>query len=456
MSAPRVVVIGDTLLDRDIVGTSTRTSPEAPTAPVVDADECRESPGGAGLTAILAARRGAEVTLVTALADDAAGWRLDAALAEYVDVVALPLDGETVCKTRIIADGALVTRVDTGHGVARADVPIDKACDAIGSAETVLVSDYGRGVTAIGWLRDRVAEAALRGTPVVWDPHPRGHDPVWGTTLITPNADEAARLGFDWRSAPADTPRCWSGASSIVVTCGADGAVLIAGEATSASAPPVIPAELATMPLDTCGAGDAFAAAAALALAGGRSVAQAVADAVGVASALVHGGGVKQWAHRAVDDESVLDLLLRPAREATSRRDGTLVATGGCFDLLHVGHISLLRRARELGDRLVVCLNSDESIRRNKGPGRPLVPAQDRARVLHALECVDDVIIFDDDTPERVLASLRPDVWVKGDDYDPDAMPETPVVRAHGGRVVVLGRVPGHSTTRLARAAAAS
>jgi D-beta-D-heptose 7-phosphate kinase/D-beta-D-heptose 1-phosphate adenosyltransferase len=148
-----------------------------------------------------------------------------------------------------------------------------------------------------------------------------------------------------------------------------------------------------------------------------------------------------------------------PTRLASARglvdsvraRGGTVVATGGCFDLLHAGHVRTLTAARGLGDCLVVCLNSDDSVRGLKGPGRPLNRETDRAEVLRALGCVDQVVIFTESSPERVLGELRPDVWVKGGDYTPESLPETELVRGWGGEVVVVPYHDGRSTTRLAR-----
>jgi rfaE bifunctional protein nucleotidyltransferase chain/domain len=141
--------------------------------------------------------------------------------------------------------------------------------------------------------------------------------------------------------------------------------------------------------------------------------------------------------------------------EGVRAAGGTVVATGGCFDLLHAGHIATLRAARQLGDCLVVCLNSDRSVRRLKGPSRPLVPAPDRARVLAALEYVDQVVVFDEDTPVEALRRIRPDVWAKGGDYAGAQVPEAAVVEEWGGQAVVLPYLQGRSTTRLVENAAA-
>jgi rfaE bifunctional protein nucleotidyltransferase chain/domain len=133
----------------------------------------------------------------------------------------------------------------------------------------------------------------------------------------------------------------------------------------------------------------------------------------------------------------------------TRAAGGRVVATGGCFDILHAGHVSLLRRARELGDALVVCLNSDDSVRRLKGSGRPYTSAKDRAAILEALACVDAVAVFEEDTPAELLGRIRPDVWVKGGDYDPRSLPEAPLVEGWGGRVEIVPYVAGRSTTRI-------
>jgi rfaE bifunctional protein nucleotidyltransferase chain/domain len=154
-----------------------------------------------------------------------------------------------------------------------------------------------------------------------------------------------------------------------------------------------------------------------------------------------------------VDGVRPVSLSAAEVVRRTRAAGGTVVATGGCFDLLHAGHVATLEAARRLGDCLVVCLNSDDSVRRLKGPSRPLVPERDRVRVLEALGAVDAVTVFAEDTPLAVLDALRPDVWVKGGDYAAPALPETELLAGWGGQVVVVPYLAGRSTTRLAQTA---
>jgi D-beta-D-heptose 7-phosphate kinase / D-beta-D-heptose 1-phosphate adenosyltransferase len=203
---------------------------------------------------------------------------------------------------------------------------------------------------------------------------------------------------------------------------------------------------------DTCGAGDCFAATATVQLARGCVPSEAVEAAVVAAGAFVAAGAA-----------SGLDLDAHPARRAASASDvaaavcargGTVVATGGCFDLLHAGHVATLRAARSLGDALIVLVNSDASVQRLKGPDRPLQPVSDRVAVLRALECVDAIEVFDDDTPAAALERLRPDVFAKGGDYSAGDLPEAAVLARWGGQVVTLPYLAGRSTTRLVEEAA--
>jgi D-beta-D-heptose 7-phosphate kinase / D-beta-D-heptose 1-phosphate adenosyltransferase len=442
LSRLRLTVIGDALLDRDVDGRVERLSPEAP-VPVVDEVTRRTRAGGAGLAAALAAADGHDVRLVTALAHDDAGSELAALLsAAEVDVLDLGSGGETPEKTRVRCDERVLLRIDRG-GRARPSIgpPSTEAIDAVLGADGVLVSDYGRGVSG---------EAALRGAirsarHVLWDPHPRGSDPVAGCSLVSPNLGEArvgGRLGATERRA-RELRTEWS-AEAVAVTMGAGGALLVAeGPATVFPAPPAAGG-------DACGAGDRFAATAAAMLASGHDVAEAVAGAVDAASAFVAAGGAGGFSM----DRSVETPGVAVAARVRARR-GKVVATGGCFDLLHAGHVATLAAARELGDCLIVCLNSDESVRRLKGPDRPLVPEEERAALLGALRSVDAVVVFDEDTPARALEAIRPDVFAKGGDYRAGELPEAKVIARWGGQVAILPYVDGRSTTRLLEEAAA-
>ena len=454
MSGARpLVVVGDALLDRDVHGTVERLCPDAP-APVVDELGREARPGGAGLAAALLAADGREVRLVTALGRDRAGGELRAGLERAgVDLVDLGLAGPTPEKIRIRSDGRSLVRLDRGGPGARVEAPSAAARAAIGWADGVLVSDYGRGVAAEPALRDALRRAAPE-VPLVWDPHPRGPAPTPGAVMATPNLAEVDRLvpGGDEpdelaRRAQA-LARRWR-AENVCVTLGERGAVL----ARSGAPPLAVPADPAEEG-DSCGAGDRFASRVVSALADGAPPDEAVLQAVAVASAFVAAGG----AGGALRELAVAGPAWSPGAERPSvpevvarvrARGGTVVATGGCFDLLHAGHVHTLERARGLGDCLVVLMNSDASVRRLKGPGRPLVPQHDRAAVLSALACVDAVTIFTEDTPERALRELRPDVFAKGGDYTGVELPEAGALREWGARVAVLPYLPGRSTSRL-------
>jgi D-beta-D-heptose 7-phosphate kinase/D-beta-D-heptose 1-phosphate adenosyltransferase len=480
MTAGPLVIVGDTLLDRDVHGEVSRLCPDAP-VPVLDERHTTDRPGGAGLAALLAASWGLDVVLVTALADDRGGARLRELLtAAGVQVCALPLPGTTVEKIRLRTGGQTLLRVDRGGTARQPGEPPAAALDVTARAGGILVSDYGRGVAGQPALRG-VIEAAASSTPVVWDPHPRGPAAVAGVRLLTPNEAELRRL-VDGTDGASRLSALTSGANvlcaqwragAVAVTMGADGALLCHAGGT----PLVVAAPEAAVSgvVDTCGAGDSFAVAAAGALARGELVSTAVREAVHRASAYVTAGGAAGLAARpgaagaasaVADREPAADGHpgpvadgYRAAAEVVARvraRGGTVVATGGCFDLLHVGHLATLRAARQLGDCLVVCLNSDRSVAGLKGPDRPLTSQADRSRLLAALDCVDAVVIFDEPTPHAVLSRLRPDIWVKGGDYAGEAegdLPEADLVRGWGGQTVIVPYLDGRSTTRTIAAA---
>ncbi|MEE6310088.1 PfkB family carbohydrate kinase [Plantactinospora veratri] len=547
----RIVVVGDTLLDRDVEGVVNRLCPDSP-VPVLDENNSVDRPGGAGLAALFAIGRGYEVALVTALADDEGGARLSHLLtAAGVQVYGLPLPGATPEKIRLRTRGRVLLRHDRGGPAGPPGEPSEAVLDLLAGAAGILVSDYGRGVARLSALRTALAGTAA---PIVWDPHPRGPAAVPGVRLATPNEVEArelagvatggSRLVGAARSAQTLRQRWRVGA--VVVTMGGEGALLCHAGSTPLVVPPPTCADG-----DTCGAGDRFAAAATVALAAGALVSEAVQQAVAEASGYVAAGGVasavpaapargatvrtgagsasggpgaapdgprptpaptagptpaptagpRPDGARAVPDGPVpvapgdgagavgrpgavgrnrpggahqLDTVPitavdwsdrigpRAAGEVVARvraAGGTVVATGGCFDLLHAGHVATLEAARQLGDCLVVCVNSDDSVAGLKGPDRPLVRHADRARLLAALGCVDAVVVFDESTPHAALAWLRPDIWVKGGDYGTGAdgpdLPEAEIMHRWGGHTVVVPYLDGRSTTGMIAAARA-
>ncbi|MEV1290193.1 PfkB family carbohydrate kinase [Micromonospora sp. NPDC049679] len=513
----RLVVVGDTLLDRDVDGAVQRVCPDAP-APVLDERCSADRPGGAGLAALLAAGQGFEVHLVTALVDDAGGARLSEMLtAAGVQVYALPLTGVTPEKIRLRTRGQVLLRLDRGGPPAAPGEPSEAVLDVLAEAAAIVVSDYGRGVARHPALRSALAAATA---PIVWDPHPRGPAAVPGVRLATPNETEVRQLtgeisGVSRLSAASrgaqELRQRWQ-AGAVAVTMGGEGALLCHAGST-----PLVVATTASAQGDTCGAGDRFAAVAAAALAEGAVVSEAVQEAVEQATAYVAAGGVAaalpgspvatgrvatavvagpvaagrarasfapgpvaaaavpatgpladpagtRWPRSpggGQDDHERIGAHAAGAVVAAVRaRGGTVVATGGCFDLLHAGHVAALQAARRLGDCLIVCLNSDTSVAGLKGPERPVVSESDRSRLLAALGCVDAVVVFDESTPHAVLSWLRPDIWVKGGDYAGGGggeadLPEAALVRRWGGQTAIVPYLDGHSTTGMIAAARA-
>nr|WP_308440344.1 D-glycero-beta-D-manno-heptose 1-phosphate adenylyltransferase [Streptomyces filamentosus] len=444
----RLVIVGDVLLDRDITGTADRLSPEAP-APVLAGARSTDRPGGAGLAAVLAARTpGWQVTLVCGIGQDRPGAHLRALLDEAgVEVIDLATSGTTPVKTRIRAADRTLLRFDTDADPLPLGPLPDPARARLTEAAAVLVCDYGRGITSHDDLRQALT-AAAGGRPLVWDPHPKGTAPTPGTALAVPNTDEA--LHFTGHGGPrdlaGDTARAvqllaaWP-VKQVAVTRGRDGAVLVADADGHPLAVPARPAAG-----DTCGAGDQLAVTAAMTLAAGRLPSHAIAAAVDAATDYVQAGGPASLTtpptHYPSDTTGPLELAAR-----VRARGGRVVGAGGCFDLLHAGHLSLLDQARRLGDVLIVCINSDTSVHRLKGADRPVVGERERAALLTALDCVDGVLVFAEDTPEKVLAELRPDIWVKGGDYAGRRIAEADLVESWGGEVVTVPFLEGHSTT---------
>jgi D-beta-D-heptose 7-phosphate kinase / D-beta-D-heptose 1-phosphate adenosyltransferase len=449
-----LLVIGDGMLDRDVEGAVERICPEAP-VPILDETGRSTAPGGAARAAVIAAAAGRDVTLLTALGNDEAG-AVVRELAERagVRVLDVGLNGATPEKIRLRSDDRTLLRLDRGGSPpTRLGQPREDHVGALEDAAAVLVSDYGRGMSSLRPIRRALANQAGR-TPIVWDPHPRGRPPIQRITLATPNSREAAALvttvrGDGARAAVARARELrtrWR-ADGVAVTLGADGAVLDTGRPTPLRVPVRSRAHG-----DPCGAGDCFAAVAAWTLMAGGSTVDAVSAAVSAATRYVAEGQAGDLCATGEGHVVAPGDGLSGALELVERvraAGGTVVATGGCFDLLHAGHVSTLQSARRLGDCLIVLLNSDRSVSVLKGPARPVVSEHDRARLLESLRCVDAVVIFDDATPVPMLERLRPQIFAKGGDYEAEQLPETTAMRRWNGQTVVLPTLEDRSTTSL-------
>ncbi|WP_372698177.1 D-glycero-beta-D-manno-heptose 1-phosphate adenylyltransferase [Arthrobacter sp. JSM 101049] len=469
-AAPRVVVVGDVMLDGWWHGDIERFCREAP-APVVEVTSRQYAPGGGANTAVNAARLGGRVSLVGLVGQDAAGDRLTGLLEEAgVATTALLHHAEaaTTTKDRIIGGDQILFRLDDQAPTAPAAALDELAAripGAVAGADVVVVCDYGSGMLT-GPVHQAL-RAALAGREasqlVVVD----AHDPrPWaglGPDLATPNAAEALDLlGLGAERAPdraavfrehRDRLLAETGAKSVVVTLDQDGTVFLpaTGPEHRTWARPVTEKQAS-------GAGDTFVACLAVATASGLAPDVALELAQAAATVVVHRPGTSVCSaadlaahlggrHPGHVDAAALAAAVERHREAGE----SIVLTNGCFDVLHRGHTRYLEQAKELGDVLIVALNSDDSVHRLKGEGRPINPLPDRAAVIGALSCVDYVTVFKTDTPIPLIRSLRPDVYAKGGDYTEQMLDESAAVHEVGGVVRIVDYVADHSTTEVLR-----
>jgi D-beta-D-heptose 7-phosphate kinase/D-beta-D-heptose 1-phosphate adenosyltransferase len=468
LGRPRVVVVGDLMLDRYLTGTVERISPEAPVQVLrVDRDESRL--GGAGSVAHDLAVLGARAALVGVLGPDAAGESFRRMAAEArVELHAVEEEGRpTTVKTRHLARRHAMTqqmlRVDAettvwvDPGVERRLVAALDA--ALASADALLVSDYAKGCLTPGVLLHALAWGKRTGKPVVVDPKGEDFAKYLGATGITPNRAEAgAATGLRVRTvedAIAAAERLVERLELrfALVTLDRDGMVLKDAGAEPRHVP-TAPREVG----DVTGAGDMVLAVLGLVLAAGGTAAEGATLANVAAGIEVERVGVVPLRRDEIEAR-LSERVPAGGRKVVDRADAaalvqrlraagrSVVFTNGCFDLLHAGHVRYLRFAREQGDALVVGLNSDASVRRLKGPDRPVNGAADRAEVLAALADVDHVIVFEEDDPAALLADVRPDVLVKGEDWRDKGVVGRALVESYGGRVVLAPLLEGRSTS---------
>ncbi|SLN21167.1 D-glycero-beta-D-manno-heptose-7-phosphate kinase [Oceanibacterium hippocampi] len=462
----RVLCLGDVMLDRFVYGRVSRISPEAP-IPVVHVQREEAMMGGAGNVARNITALGASATLIAAVgADQAAETLREAARADTrleTRFIVSP-KRPTTLKTRFVAGAQQLLRADREEAgavdEATAGALIEAVRAALPTVQAMVLSDYGKGVLSAPVLAEAIRLGRAAGIPVIADPKGADVERYRGVTLLKPNLKELA----DFTGAPcgsdaevadaAEMLRARLNIPALLVTRSGAGMTLVTeGEVRHV-------ATQAREVFDVSGAGDTVAAALAIALAagvgspeaaaianlaGGIAVGKAGTATVGLdeLGAAVHAADMHAAEIKIVGLESALERVRK------WRAQGLRVGfTNGCFDLVHPGHVSLLGQARAACDRLIVGLNSDQSIARLKGPDRPIQAEAARAIVLASLASVDLVIVFAEDTPIRLIETLKPDVLVKGADYAPDQVVGGDIVRANGGKVMLARLEDGYSTTR--------
>jgi D-beta-D-heptose 7-phosphate kinase/D-beta-D-heptose 1-phosphate adenosyltransferase len=468
---PRVLVVGDVMLDKYVWGEVERISPEAP-VPVLRTLRQSQQPGGAANVAMNLAGLGARVTVMGFGGGDAEQRDLETLLErERVQhaIVACP-GSPTTTKVRVLAGHQQLFRLDTDPaqvGMPEAAERLLKlALAELPRANVLVLSDYAKGVLNDRMCRSLIAEARRWQVPVVVDPKGSDFSRYHGATTICPNTKELAAVTGEashqlkWMLAAGQKMVAALNLQYMLVTLGEKGIAILRADVAIR-----VPAA-AQQVYDVSGAGDTVVAVVAVSTAAGLPV-EIIAEMANVAAGIVIGKvgtvPVRQGellgalAHRAdaEPDDKVLALAELRSRVAGWRAQNLqIVFTNGCFDLLHAGHISLLEQARRMGDRLIVAINSDRSVRGLKGHRRPVVHQHDRAQVIAALAAVDAVIVFDEAAPLHLIEELRPDVLVKGGDYRQVDVVGAAEIRGWGGRLELIPLVEGRSTSALIERAA--
>ncbi len=465
-----VLVLGDVMLDRYVYGDVRRISPEAP-IPVLRAQARRAVLGGAANVAQNVAALGARAVIAGVIGEDDAGREIHRALAATPEIrssLVASAERPTTVKTRFVSGMHQLLRLDeeeSGGIDAATEARLIAAYEAaLREADIVVLSDYAKGVLTDRVLARTIALARAAGKKVIADPKRADFSAYHGVDVLTPNEQEAARAGGvacdDDAGAVLAGERALAqaDAGAVLVTRSSKGLTLV----RRGSAPVHLPTRAQAV-ADVSGAGDTLIAAFAIGLACGAAMPEAavlanVAAGISVGkpgTATVSHGELAAGLHRrellALDDK-VFELdearALRAAWRSAKLRVGF---TNGCFDLVHPGHVRLLQKARANCDRLIVGLNSDSSVKRLKGPERPLQQEMARATVMAAMGAVDLVILFEEDTPEALIRALLPDVLFKGADYTIDQVVGGDIVREAGGEVKLIDLEAGHSTTSIVR-----
>jgi D-beta-D-heptose 7-phosphate kinase / D-beta-D-heptose 1-phosphate adenosyltransferase len=462
----RLLVVGDVMLDKYIWGEVARISPEAP-VPVVRATHKSEQPGGAANVAMNLVKLGAKVSLIGFTGGDEDERLLVACLQSHgIDPAFVSCKGyPTVVKMRILGGRQQMLRLDTENLGQRSELEYERLLanvfNELPRCHAVVLSDYDKGVLAPALCQAVITAARQLGIPVLVDPKSTDFSRYRGATTICPNLHELSAAS---REDIHNLEAMLTAAERMVPKFNLEYLTATLSERGIAVVRPgkrLIATAVARQVFDVSGAGDTVIAVLALCLATGLDVQPSV-QLANIAAGIVVGkvGTVpveKYELLAELEPETALhaeDKVLTPEelvrRVAVWRANGDrVVFTNGCFDLLHVGHIALLEQSRRQGDRLIVAINSDDSISSAKGSSRPLMGEQERARVLAALSAVDAVVICGDPTPLQLIVAVRPDLIVKSGDYNEDTVPGAKEVRSWGGRVTIFPEVEGYSTARL-------
>ncbi|PJE80973.1 Bifunctional protein HldE [invertebrate metagenome] len=456
----RVLVVGDVMLDRYWHGATSRISPEAP-VPVVHIRQSEDRAGGAGNVALNIAALGTPAWLIGTTGDDEAADTLETILQAAgvaCRFIRLP-DAPTITKLRVISQHQQLIRLDHESNFKSLDDHTIDACmsELIEGMGAVILSDYNKGT--LREHRHLIHIARQRNIPVLVDPKGTDFRRYRGATVITPNRSEFEAVVGVCHSEKELLERGQKlvndlDLEAILVTRSEQGMTLITREGRHLHLP-----ARAKEVYDVTGAGDTVIAVLASALASDCPLSQAAALANVAAGVVVGKLGTatvsmpelhQEICHIHGDERGVVSheqLML--AIENTRMMEERIVFTNGCFDIIHAGHVGYLKQARQQGDRLVVAINDDESVKRLKGEGRPINPTERRMAVLAGLESVDWVVSFSEDTPENLLKMIKPDVLVKGGDYTLDQVVGAPIVQSYGGSVKVLAFLDNCSTTAI-------
>lgn len=454
----KIACVGDLMLDRYVYGEVSRISPEAP-IPVLRTSRTVAMPGGVGNVARNVAALGGVARLGAVIGNDTAGTELTALIAAEThieDVVARPAGASTIVKTRFVSGGQQLLRLDD-----EAAPTAIQDSDAFADASVCLLSDYAKGVVSDALLASALNAAQISGAPVVVDPKGRDFARYGAVDVIKPNASELAGatglpVGTDAEVETALAALLAATTAKAIIVTRAGKGMSLARRGELVKHFPGRAREV----FDVSGAGDTGLAAIGLALGAGASLEMAVEFAILASGVVVGKAGtavvtpaelieaeLSQHATAAVSKVTPLDEL---ATEVEGwRRQGLKVGfTNGCFDILHRGHVAYLAQARSWCDRLVVALNTDASVKRLKGEGRPVNDLDSRAVVIGGLASVDRVTSFDDPTPIALIERLRPDVLIKGSDYTREGVVGGDLVESWGGEVKLADFKDGYSTTR--------